>query len=51
MSDATQGNDPTDNGMDKGTGDPGDDRAYLMNQPPAQVDDVEQDDDEDAESS
>ncbi|WP_309129780.1 hypothetical protein [Microbacterium sp.] len=46
MSDATQPNDPADNGMDKGTGDPGDDRAHLMDQPPAQADDDEQDEDD-----
>jgi len=28
-----------DNGLDDGTGDPNDDRAYLQDTPPAQVDD------------
>lgn len=31
--------DPTENGLDKGTGDPNDDRAYLNEMPPAQVQD------------
>lgn len=40
---------PLDNGMDKGSGDPGDDRAHLMDQPPTQVDEgeMEQDDADD----
>ena len=45
MSDSTPQNEPTEqelleNGMDDGTGDPNDDRAYLMDTPPAQVDDA-----------
>ena len=44
MSDSTPAHEPTDdelleNGMDDGTGDPNDDRAYLQDTPPAQVDD------------
>lgn len=45
MSDSTPGYDPIEkqdllaNGLDDGTGDPNDDRAYLMDQPPAKVDD------------
>lgn len=34
--------DPSESGLDKGTGDPNDDRAFLEDLPPAQV----QDDDE-----
>lgn len=30
--------DPLKNGLDAGTGDPNDDRSFLMAQPPAQVD-------------
>lgn len=45
MSDSTPAQEPTDdelleNGMDDGTGDPNDDRAYLQDTPPAQVDDA-----------
>ncbi|MGW9627212.1 hypothetical protein [Microbacterium sp. NPDC055521] len=45
MSDNTPAHEPTDeelleNGMDDGTGDPNDDRAYLQDTPPAQVDDA-----------
>ena len=29
--------DPTESGLDKGTGDPNDDRAFLDDLPPAQV--------------
>lgn len=54
MSDSTPQNDPSQNdpsqnepteqellanGLDDGTGDPNDDRAYLMDMAPAQVDD------------
>ncbi|PKI91120.1 hypothetical protein CW368_07605 [Actinomycetales bacterium SN12] len=44
MSDSTPAHEPTDdelleNGLDDGTGDPNDDRAYLQDTPPAQVDD------------
>lgn len=37
-------NDPTETGLDKGTGDPNDDRAYLDDLPPAQVQDEPADD-------
>lgn len=45
MSDSTPAHEPTDdelleNGMDDGTGDPNDDRTYLQDTPPAQVDDA-----------
>lgn len=37
---------PDEDGTDGGTGDPNDDRAFLMHQPPAQVrEDATQDDD------
>lgn len=44
MTDSTP-HEPTDeelleNGLDDGTGDPNDDRAYLQDTPPAQVDDA-----------
>ncbi|MEJ1922554.1 hypothetical protein [Microbacterium sp. KHB019] len=42
--DPTSADDPTSAGLDKGTGDPNDDRAFLADLPPAQV----QDDAEDA---
>jgi len=47
MSDSTPQDDLLDDGMDQGTGDPGDDRAFLMDQPPAEVDELELDEEED----
>lgn len=43
MSDSRM-DDPTESGLDKGTGDPNDDRAYLDDLPPAQVQDESVDD-------
>ena len=40
----TNSDDPIETGLDKGTGDPNDDRAYLSNMPPAQVQDEPADD-------
>jgi len=53
MSDSTPSDeplneDPLENGLDKGSGDPNDDRDFLMDQPPAQVKPQEDRDDEDA---
>lgn len=45
MSDSEQSNKPRsssdrgEDGLDAGTGDPNDDRAYMIDQPPTQVDD------------
>ncbi|WP_426186192.1 hypothetical protein [Microbacterium sp. TWP3-1-2b2] len=56
MSDPNTGgprtDDPTETGLDKGTGDPNDDRAYLNDLPPAQVveEDVEDSDETDADA-
>ena len=36
--------DPIETGLDKGTGDPNDDRAFLSDMPPAQVQDEPADD-------
>jgi hypothetical protein len=35
--------DPTSADLDKGTGDPNDDRAFLADLPPAQVQDADED--------
>lgn len=45
MSDEKQPPDDTtaEDGTDSGSGDPNDDRSFLMHQPPAQVKDDEQD--------
>ena len=53
MSDSTPSDeplneDPLENGLDKGSGDPNDDRDFLMAQPPAQVKPQEDRGDEDA---
>ena len=40
MSDSSAA-DPSKSGLDKGTGDPNDDRAFLEDLPPAQVQDDE----------
>lgn len=51
MSDPNTGeprmDDPIETSLDKGTGDPNDDRAYLDDLPPAQVADDDDDEDED----
>jgi len=48
LSDEPLNDDPLENGLDKGSGDPNDDRDFLMDQPPAQVKPQEDRDDEDA---
>jgi len=55
MSDPNTGeprtDDPIETGLDKGTGDPNDDRAYLNDLPPAQVtEDDEESDETDADA-
>lgn len=49
MTDSTPNEDPLANGLDKGTGNPGDDRAFLMDQPPVQAEPSTSEDDEDDE--
>lgn len=54
VSESTPQDDPLKNGLDKGSGDPDEDRAFLMDQPPAQVtspdDSPDEDDDGDGDS-
>ena len=46
--DAPLNEDPLENGLDRGSGDPNDDRDFLMDQPPVHVKPQEERDDEDA---
>lgn len=48
LNDEPLNEDPLENGLDKGSGDPNDDRDFLMDQPPAQVNPQEDRGDEDA---
>lgn len=40
MSTDTPQGDPVENGQDSGSGDQGDERAYMMNQPPADLENL-----------